>query len=108
MRALTGCLCVAPTSPPLNLTIGLVLSTSIHLSWQPPPPDQQNGVIQSYTVEVLEVDTNTTSVLQGIVQHSISLESLHPDYTYQISVAAYTVEIGPFTTAIVQTETDGK
>ena len=97
-----------PTSPPLNLTIGLVLSTTIHLSWQPPPSDQQNGIIQSYIVIVLEVDTNMTMVIQDIMQHSISLPSLHPYYTYQISVAAYTVGVGPFVTELVQTEQDGK
>ena len=57
---------------------------------------------------VLEVDTNTTVFIQDVLQHSISLPSLHPYYTYQISVAAYTVDIGPFATALAQTEQDGK
>lgn len=44
---------VAPSAPPQSvtvLTVGNHNSTSISISWDPPPPDHQNGVIQEYKV----------------------------------------------------------
>lgn len=43
----------APGAPPQQvtvLTIGSQNSTSISVSWDPPPSDQQNGIIQEYKV----------------------------------------------------------
>jgi len=43
----------APSAPPLQvtvLTVGSHNSTSISVSWDPPPSDQQNGIIQEYKV----------------------------------------------------------
>ena len=81
----------------------------MELSWQPPPLNQQNGLIQSYTIIVLEVDTNTTKQIhQDFIQNSIVLTGLHPYYTYTVSVAAYTVGLGPATAITVTTEQDGR
>lgn len=44
----------APSAPPQSvtvLTVGNHNSTSISISWDPPPPDHQNGIIQEYKVE---------------------------------------------------------
>ncbi|XP_023579891.1 roundabout homolog 2 [Octodon degus] len=41
----------APSAPPQSvtvLTVGSHNSTSISVSWDPPPPDHQNGIIQEY------------------------------------------------------------
>uniref|UniRef100_A0A4W6DVG5 Roundabout, axon guidance receptor, homolog 2 (Drosophila) n=1 Tax=Lates calcarifer TaxID=8187 RepID=A0A4W6DVG5_LATCA len=43
----------APSAPPQQvtvLTVGNQNSTSISISWDPPPPDHQNGIIQEYKV----------------------------------------------------------
>lgn len=43
----------APSAPPQSvtvLTVGSHNSTSISVSWDPPPPDHQNGIIQEYKV----------------------------------------------------------
>ncbi|KAJ8007460.1 hypothetical protein DPEC_G00117730 [Dallia pectoralis] len=37
-----------PSSPPQNITLEVVLSRSIKVSWQPPPPSSQNGFITGY------------------------------------------------------------
>ena len=84
-------------------------STKIHLSWEPPLSHHQNGVIQSYTVTVFEVNTNTThEVHQDILNTSITLTGLHPNYEYKLSVAAYTVGLGPSSFVYVTTLQDGK
>lgn len=43
----------APSAPPQQvtvLTVGNQNSTSISISWDPPSPDHQNGIIQEYKV----------------------------------------------------------
>lgn len=43
----------APSAPPQSvtvLTVGSYNSTSISVSWDPPPPDHQNGILQEYKV----------------------------------------------------------
>ena len=85
-----------PTAPPQSFTVTVLGPRSLRLSWTPPPSDQQNGEILGYTVTVANVETgreeesNTTST-------SYSPSSLHPYYTYQCKVAAFTsVGLGPF------------
>lgn len=60
-NGLMSCFCLfplldaAPSAPPQSvtvLTVGNHNSTSISISWDPPPPDHQNGVIQEYKVEM--------------------------------------------------------
>lgn len=47
----------APSAPPQQvtvLTVGSQNSTSISISWDPPPMDHQNGIIQEYKVCPIE------------------------------------------------------
>ncbi|XP_072228705.1 netrin receptor DCC isoform X2 [Leuresthes tenuis] len=39
-----------PNAPPQNITLEVVLSRSIKVSWQPPPRSAQNGVITAYKI----------------------------------------------------------
>ena len=74
----------------------------------PPPQDDLNGVIRSYTILVLEVNTgNTTSYTS--TETSLTVGFLHPYYQYQVSVAAVTVGQGPFSnTTTIQMPQDGE
>ena len=84
-----------------------VSSVSIILTWSPPPEDTQNGVIRLYRVRVLEVDTGTLA-MYDLTETSLALNSLHPYYVYQCSVAAVTVGTGPFSdTLSIRTREDG-
>ena len=80
----------APTSPPLNLSPVTSISTSVTLSWAPPPTQFQNGVIMGYTLQVFNSqqgllrETNTSS-------NGSTVDSLNPDTTYLFKVAAMTV-----------------
>uniref|UniRef100_A0A8C6KPB7 DCC netrin 1 receptor n=1 Tax=Nothobranchius furzeri TaxID=105023 RepID=A0A8C6KPB7_NOTFU len=40
-----------PSAPPQNITLEVVLSRSIKVSWQPPPRGAQNGVISAYKIK---------------------------------------------------------
>ena len=86
----------APTSPPLNLSLVASTSTSVTLSWAPPPTQYQNGVIMGYTLQVFNSsqgllrETNTSS-------NGSTVDSLHPNTTYLFKVTAMTVfGRGPF------------
>ncbi|XP_061836583.1 netrin receptor DCC isoform X4 [Nerophis lumbriciformis] len=40
-----------PSAPPQNITLEVVLSRSIKVSWQPPPRGAQNGIISAYKIK---------------------------------------------------------
>uniref|UniRef100_A0A3Q2PCR8 DCC netrin 1 receptor n=1 Tax=Fundulus heteroclitus TaxID=8078 RepID=A0A3Q2PCR8_FUNHE len=40
-----------PSAPPQNITLEVVLSRSIKVSWQPPPRSAQNGLITAYKIK---------------------------------------------------------
>ncbi|XP_051793110.1 roundabout homolog 3 isoform X2 [Acanthochromis polyacanthus] len=87
-----------PSAPPRAVTVATVKlsnSSSISVSWEPPPSDMQNGIIQEYRVWCVgsggdnqtryyinkTVDGNTLSTL---------LNGLMPGVLYQVEVAAVT------------------
>ena len=80
-----------PSAAPENLTGEAVSSTSITISWKPPPIEEQNGIIILYTIHFLEVPTNVTLTYQQEGQHTmLVIDSLHPNYDYECSVGAVT------------------
>ena len=96
----------APAGPPQNLSTLITSSRSITLQWNPPRPDLQNGVIQHYSVQL--VDAQTNQVLQYTsTQHSITISNLHPYYTYTCTVTAVTVSPGPAALVTFQLPQDG-
>uniref|UniRef100_A0A3Q0SHN0 Roundabout, axon guidance receptor, homolog 3 (Drosophila) n=1 Tax=Amphilophus citrinellus TaxID=61819 RepID=A0A3Q0SHN0_AMPCI len=87
-----------PSAPPRAVTVATVKlgnSSSISVSWEPPPSNMQNGIIQEYRVWCMSsgadnqtryyfnktVDGNTLSTL---------LKGLMPGVIYQVEVAAVT------------------
>ena len=85
----------APSAPPEGLVAASVSSTSFVISWSPPPISQQNGIIREYTVNITELQTGTSIILNS-TSTSVSVLSLHPYYTYECAVSAYTVGSGPY------------
>lgn len=86
----------------------MVTETSYTLTWQPPPYEGINGVIRQYVIQVLEVDSGRifTEVSNDT---EITLEGLHPFYSYTTRIAAETIGVGPFSIPItVQLNEDGK
>ena len=72
------------------------------------PPEDPNGYIREYRVNVTEVETGR--MFQLITNTTgITIGSLHPYYTYNCTVSAVTIGPGPFSTVItVRTAEDGK
>jgi len=101
-------LVTAPTAPPSNPYVTPNNSTSFTFSWGLPPADKINGNIRHYIIEITEHETQSMSQYQA-TSTEITLQSLHPHYTYMCRVAAETVGIGPYTSNItVQLPEDGE
>lgn len=77
------------------------------LSWFPPPASLLNGVIREYKIDVSERDTKNTLYLKS-QSTKMTLEHLHPYYSYDIRVAAVTVGVGPYATISMRTLEDGE
>ena len=84
----------APVGSPVSLEVVSTLSTSVTLSWSPPPEGQLNGVLRHYVLTVQELDSSRNVTLMSI-NSMIVLSDLHPFYTYAIAVCPVTVDVGP-------------
>ena len=87
---------------------GVVIdSRTLSLAWEEPQEEDRNGIIRQYHINVTEVNTRRQFQVVSTTT-SISISSLHPDYTYQWTVAAFTIGLGPFSTSeTISTPEDG-
>ena len=100
--------CTAPASPPTNITGRATDSTTIVLTWRPPLPGDQNGIIRSYNISVIEQDTGR-EFNRSSLNTEASFLSLHPFYIYSVTITATTVAPGPPSLPVmIQTEEDSK
>ena len=99
-----------PSSPPLNFMGEAVDSWSIYLTWHPPEPSDRNGIITGYFIQVVEVDTNSYFSFNRTNNTEFLLQQLHPYYSYNCSIAAFTaIGRGPLSSSLlVQTDEDGE
>ncbi|XP_061607922.1 roundabout homolog 3 isoform X4 [Phyllopteryx taeniolatus] len=87
-----------PSAPPRAVTVATVKQSnisSIIVSWEPPPSDMQNGIIQEYKVWCVSSGKNnqTRYYINKTVEGntlSTALKGLIPGVLYQVEVAAVT------------------
>ena len=84
---------IAPSEAPGSLSVVYITSTTVTLTWDPPPLDSHNGVIREYTVRLTGSDDQ---FFYNATKNSITIPDLLPYTDYEISVSAYTVANGPF------------
>ena len=109
MTVLTCFQSIVPAGVPQNVEAEAVSASSIVISWQPPSPELQNGIITAYNITVLEVETGDVFTYETHGSDIIFIvNSLHPYYWYNCSVAAYTIGQGPSSFAVVRTHAQGK
>uniref|UniRef100_A0A8C0BXV2 Receptor-type tyrosine-protein phosphatase F n=1 Tax=Buteo japonicus TaxID=224669 RepID=A0A8C0BXV2_9AVES len=74
-----------PSAPPQEVECVSTSSTTIRVSWVPPPAQSRNGVITQYSIayQAVEGDDNTKHTIIG---------GLLPETTYSVTVAAYTTK----------------
>uniref|UniRef100_UPI0037E7637F roundabout homolog 2 n=1 Tax=Semicossyphus pulcher TaxID=241346 RepID=UPI0037E7637F len=84
---------VPSAAPQAVSVVQLTNSTSISVSWEPPPHNTQSGIIREYKVWCLsgsvEPEHNINQTVDGAVL-SILLTGLLPDVRYTVAVAAVT------------------
>ena len=80
------------------------------LSWDPPRPEEQNGVIISYVINVTEAGSGASFQLVASTNTSRVVSNLQPFTTYDFLIAAATtVGLGPFSRLLtIQTPEDGE
>ncbi|KAM6969933.1 roundabout homolog 3 [Aplochiton taeniatus] len=87
-----------PSAPPRAVTVVTVKlgnSSSISVSWEPPPTEKQNGIIQEYKVWCVgNANDNQTryhinKTVDGTILSTV-LKGLMPGILYQVEVAAVT------------------
>ena len=100
-----------PASPPLNVSITDVTSTTITVTWDEVPAIERNGIITEYEVEYNQstFDVNSTQTV-NVTSRMVELTDLHEFVNYLIRVRAYTsVGPGPYSSAINRTtDQDGQ
>ena len=84
----------------MELSIIPLTARNLFVSWQAPPKEMQNGMIRYYTIQTLEVATGALTYWNASLLN-FTVESLHPYYEYQVSVAAATVGLGPFSPEMI-------
>ena len=115
---------LVPSMSPQNISVSIVSSQSVQLSWEPPLIIEQNGILLQYHVIVMEtqilyLDNGTVISQMGMNfnrTYNVSegrtqlIDMLHPSYNYTVRIAAATVVgIGPFSDPItVMTLEDGE
>ena len=100
----------APVGQATNLSVVTVGKTSVHLEWEHPAEDTHYGVIREYRINVTELESGSVSRLFTDGEETeITIQSLHPYYTYHINIVPFTIEEGDNHTEItVRTKEDGK
>lgn len=102
-----------PSAPPQDISCTSPSSTSILVSWKPPPVEKQNGIITEYSIKYIEIDGEDVKPheILGISSDSTQylLEQLEKWTEYRISVTAHTdVGPGPESLAVlIRTDEDG-
>ena len=86
---------LAPTSPPLNLSLDELGSTYALLRWSPPPQNECNGAIQNYQISLNSSVGSNLNLTTAGSQLYILLDFLVPNTGYTCTVAAVTVSPGP-------------
>ena len=84
----------APTGAPSNFVVDGTTSNSVSLSWNPPPIDQQNGLICYYIIHCTPAGSGPMINMTSNITE-ITIQSLLPYSQYSCTVAAFTIDIGP-------------
>uniref|UniRef100_A0A4W6EEE2 protein-tyrosine-phosphatase n=1 Tax=Lates calcarifer TaxID=8187 RepID=A0A4W6EEE2_LATCA len=101
-----------PSGPPQEVKCHSPSSTSILVSWRPPPVELQNGIITQYTIQyaATEGEDTTTHQISSIPPESSQylLENLEKWTEYRVTVIAHTdVGAGPESLPqLIRTEED--
>ena len=98
---------VVPSGPPTSFSTSTAGPRSITLSWSPPQPDQQNGILRYYVITLTSalptISRNVSASLSNI-----TIGGLRPYTPYSCTVRVATIGLGlPTATQRILTPEDG-
>jgi hypothetical protein len=88
-----------PSESPANVSVIPLNATAVSVTWDPPPPEHRNGIIQGFSIRVVGVHTPEDYTVSTISTDTL-IRGLHPFYSYKFTVAAVTTSHGPFSNPI--------
>ena len=93
-----------PLTPPTELTILEITSTSLTISWRPPQGKLEEASAISYLINVTDTKENSViNEVNGTILY-IRVPELLPDHVYQVTVAAVSgEEVSPSVALLVKT-----
>ncbi|XP_046857453.1 receptor-type tyrosine-protein phosphatase T-like isoform X2 [Xenia sp. Carnegie-2017] len=80
-----------PDGPPLNVTVAVVNSSSLSITWKPPDISKRNGKIINYTICITRWKNGTCSGNFTTKNQNFIVNDLKPATTYYISILASTI-----------------
>ncbi|XP_068769931.1 protein sidekick-2 isoform X2 [Struthio camelus] len=81
-----------PAAAPQNVAVRAATATQLDVTWEPPPPESQNGDIQGYKIHFWEAQRQNESVRVKTLflpENSVKLKNLTGYTSYWVSVAAF-------------------
>ena len=51
---------LAPSSPPINISVVVINSTALNASWKIPDADEHNGLLTQVEIQILGINLDTT------------------------------------------------
>ncbi len=101
----------APDAPPQNLALTPLTSTSVNVTWEAPPIENQRGILTIYTISY-QMEGITTSAISMTVEASVlflELTGLEKFTMYSVNVSASTmIGSGPVAVETVKTLSDSE
>ena len=100
---------VVPSAPPTDLHVDRKDSSSLSLSWKPPPADYHNGKLIGYTVEIEDLNGVPQQASKQPANNFETIDGLNSDTEYIFHVSARTAAgSGPTATVLERTAEGGK
>ena len=99
----------APAAAPGNLTVVNISANELNVSWERPNERDINGMLRYYILKYYTVNQNGNTISANISgnTHSKILRGLNNFTSYNVSVAAFTIDAGPFSTEVETTSENG-
>ena len=86
---------LVPSASPINLLASVLMSTSVLLTWDPPPLSDRNGIITEYNIIFIEVGSSNVQLFTTTT-NKLNVSMLSPYTLYNFALSANTsVGMGP-------------
>ena len=87
---------LVPHGPPLGFQATHINSSALRLTWEPPAPEHQNGIIRGYVINATALENGEHFQWRTTNTLSLVVSGLHPYYNYHLFIRAETIGPGPF------------